>query len=100
MRGMRHDRPYGGEQPRVVVHLKLGSGRVSGHCHWSPRRGRRMPRGSPDNNTIHRRKVECCIATDRNNRTFRRCTASPACHIVSRGPSQNRISADYIALDN
>src|SRR5580700_8369051 len=58
--GMGNDRPYCGKQPGVIVHLKLSSCRVSGH--WSPQRARRMPRGNPDNNTIHPRKVECGVA--------------------------------------
>jgi len=49
-----------------------------------------MPRGSPDNNTIHRRKVECCVATGRNSRIFRKCTAFPVCRTASRGLSQDR----------
>src|SRR5277367_1398545 len=56
MSSVQHNRANRSQKARIVVQLQLCSCWVSGH--WSPPRARRMPLGSPGNNTIHPRKVE------------------------------------------
>src|SRR5215472_4890654 len=95
--GVRDDSSHGRKQPLVVVHLQLRSGWIS---HWFPQRGRRMPPGSLGNNTTHRRKVVYGVATGRSSRISRRCTAPPACRIVSRELSLNYSLHEYFAVSN
>src|SRR5579863_1733371 len=74
-----------GEQPGIVVQGHFSLGGISGH--WFPRAGRRMPRGSPGNNTTHPRRDEYFAVIGRNSSISRRCTGFPACHTASRRSS-------------